>query len=143
MRPAIHSVTVFPRMVGAGVLIQPLLGFQHWQGVVLVGATVMVIVVTAGMVSTTWVQFLKGSLLVAFSTVLTVMILMRGFEVQQGGIDGHQFRTLGLRELGRLGGCGGVCAWGFFGSGDGGSIDGRGYRCLRPCSSGRALHNPT
>ena len=78
------AVSVFyliPQMVGAGVLVQPLLGLPHWVGVVLVGAVVITIVVTAGMVSTTWVQFIKGSLLVLFSAVLTVMILQRGFEV--------------------------------------------------------------
>jgi cation/acetate symporter len=42
---------------------------------------VIFIVVTAGMVSTTWVQFIKGSLLVLFSAVLTILILIRGFEV--------------------------------------------------------------
>jgi cation/acetate symporter len=68
-------------MVGAGVLIQPLLGFPHWLGVVLVGSVVVLIVVTAGMVSTTYVQFLKGSLLVVFSTVLTVLILHRGLSI--------------------------------------------------------------
>ena len=91
-------VSVFyliPQMVGAGSLVQPLLGFPHWVGVVLVGLTVIVIVVTAGMVSTTWVQFLKGSLLVIFSAILTMMILARGFETRDGGIDGHAFRTLG------------------------------------------------
>ena len=91
-------VSVFyliPQMVGAGVLIQPLLGFPHWVGVVLVGAVVVVIVVTAGMVSTTYVQFLKGSLLVVFSVILTVIILDRGFEVQSGGNDGYAFRNLG------------------------------------------------
>jgi cation/acetate symporter len=49
-------VSVFyliPQMVGAGVLVQPLLGLPHWVGVVLVGAVVIFIVVTAGMVSTT------------------------------------------------------------------------------------------
>ena len=55
------------------------MGLPHWVGVVLVGAVVIFIVVTAGMVSTTWVQFIKGSLLVVFSTVLTVLILARGF----------------------------------------------------------------
>jgi cation/acetate symporter len=40
----------------------------------------MLIVVTAGMVSTTYVQFLKGSLLVIFSFVLTLMILNRGLQ---------------------------------------------------------------
>src|SRR5690606_11366939 len=39
------------------------------------------IVVTAGMVSTTWVQFIKGGLLVAFCLLITVMILQRGFRV--------------------------------------------------------------
>jgi cation/acetate symporter len=77
-------VSVFyliPQMVGAGVLIQPLLGFPHWLGVVVVGAVVVLIVVTAGMVSTTYVQFLKGSLLVLFSFLLTVLILLRGVRI--------------------------------------------------------------
>lgn len=91
------AVSVFyliPQMVGAGVLVQPLLGFPHWAGVVMVGAVVIMIVVTAGMVSTTWVQFLKGMLLVIFSALLTVLILQRGFEVQEGGADGYRFTTL-------------------------------------------------
>ncbi|WP_437228044.1 solute symporter family protein [Planctomicrobium sp. SH661] len=86
---------LIPQMVGAGVLVQPLLGLSHWQGVTLVGATVIIIVVSAGMVSTTYVQFLKGALLVVFSFVLTLMILKQGLTVKDGGIDGHQFRTLG------------------------------------------------
>lgn len=71
---------LIPQMVGAGALVKPLLGFGHATGVCLVGAVVVLIVVTAGMVSTTYVQFLKGSLLVVFSTILTVAILNRGFE---------------------------------------------------------------
>ncbi|QDV70160.1 Cation/acetate symporter ActP [Rosistilla carotiformis] len=90
---------LIPQMVGAGVLIQPLLGFPHWVGVVLVGATVICIVTSAGMLSTTWVQFLKGSLLVIFSGVLTYMILQRGFTAQEGGIDGHVFQTIGPLSL--------------------------------------------
>ena len=77
-------VSVFyliPQMVGAGVLVRPLLGLPHWVGVVTVGLVVIAIVVTAGMVSTTWVQFLKGSLLVFFSGVLVVAVLRRGLEV--------------------------------------------------------------
>ncbi len=99
---AVSLFYLIPQMVGAGVLIQPLLGFPHWMGVLLVGATVIVIVVTAGMVSTTYVQFLKGGLLVAFSTVLTVLILSRGFQVASGGNDGYKFRTLGPYSLSAL-----------------------------------------
>jgi cation/acetate symporter len=77
------AVSVFyliPQMVGAGVLIKPLLGFPHWAGVVTVGAVVILIVATAGMASTTYVQFLKGSLLLLFTGGLTVMILQRGLK---------------------------------------------------------------
>lgn len=73
---------LIPQMVGAGALVKPLFGFPHSVGVILVGAVVTLIVVTAGMVSTTYVQFIKGSLLVIFSAVLTVMILNRGLNVQ-------------------------------------------------------------
>ena len=72
---------LIPQMVGAGALVKPLLGFPHYVGVILVGTIVTLIVVTAGMVSTTYVQFLKGSLLVIFSTVLAVMILNRGLSL--------------------------------------------------------------
>ncbi|MFN8854909.1 MAG: sodium:solute symporter family transporter, partial [Planctomycetaceae bacterium] len=89
---------LIPQMVGAGVLVQPLLGFPHWVGVVLVGAVVILIVVTAGMVSTTWVQFLKGSLLVLFSLILVVLLLQRGLQTAAGGIDGHSFVTIGPVE---------------------------------------------
>jgi cation/acetate symporter len=77
-------VSVFyliPQMVGAGALVKPLLGVPHWAGVLLVGGTVTFIVTTAGMVSTTWVQFVKGGLLVVFCTVLVGLILGRGLEV--------------------------------------------------------------
>src|SRR5204862_406790 len=69
---------LIPQMVGAGSLVKPLLGLPHWAGVLIVGFVVIFIVVTAGMVSTTWVQFIKGSLLVVFCFVLTVLILHRG-----------------------------------------------------------------
>jgi cation/acetate symporter len=72
---------LIPQMVGAGALVQPLLGIAHHWGVIIVGSVVIVIVVTAGMVSTTWVQFIKGSLLVAFCAALVVAILARGVHV--------------------------------------------------------------
>ncbi|MGN6367303.1 MAG: sodium/solute symporter [Phycisphaerae bacterium] len=89
-------VSVFyliPQMVGAGALIKPLLGLPPFSmgplvdgpfalGGVGVGAVVILIVVTAGMVSTTWVQFIKGSLLVLFCLALTVAILRRGLTTE-------------------------------------------------------------
>ena len=81
----VSIVYLIPQMVGAGALVKPLLGLQYWQGVVLVGSIVVIIVVTAGMVSTTYVQFLKGGLLVIFSLVLTILVLNRGIQVAPGG----------------------------------------------------------
>ncbi|HOT77121.1 MAG TPA: cation acetate symporter [Candidatus Wallbacteria bacterium] len=78
---------LIPQMVGAGVLIQPLLGFPHYVGVILVGIIVIIIVATAGMTSTTYVQFLKGGMLVIFSTVLVGYMCARGLSTtpDQGG----------------------------------------------------------
>lgn len=78
---AVSIFYLIPQMVGAGVLVTPLFGLPHWVGVVMVGAVVILIVVTAGMVSTTYVQFLKGSLLVVFSAVLVLLILDRGLNI--------------------------------------------------------------
>jgi cation/acetate symporter len=77
-------VSVFyliPQMVGAGDLVVPLLGLPHWLGVMIVGSIVILIVATAGMTSTTYVQFLKGALLVVFSVVLTFYILQHGLSL--------------------------------------------------------------
>ena len=73
---------LIPQMVGAGVLVEPLLGIPQSWGVLMVGAIVITIVATAGMASTTYVQFLKGGLLIIFSTVLVVAVVMRGFSTQ-------------------------------------------------------------
>ena len=78
---------LIPQMVGAGSLVKPLLGFSHSTGVVTVGVIVILIVVTAGMVSTTWVQFIKGGMLVIFCAALTVMILWRGLSVVESADD--------------------------------------------------------
>lgn len=69
---------LIPQMVGAGDLVMPLLGMPHWAGVMLVGAIVIIIVASAGMASTTYVQFLKGGLLILLSTILTIFILKNG-----------------------------------------------------------------
>lgn len=92
-------VSVFyliPQMVGAGDLVTPLLGLPHWVGVVLVGIVVIVIVASAGMTSTTYVQFLKGGLLLILSTVLTIYILKNGLTLnpQQGTQEYHKFLTI-------------------------------------------------
>lgn len=97
---------LIPQMVGAGVLVTPLLGLPHYAGVMLVGTIVIIIVATAGMTSTTYVQFLKGGLLVVFSTIVTVALLVRGFSTEpgQGGkVPFDPYTTInGVEQDGKL-----------------------------------------
>lgn len=87
---------LIPQMVGAGTLVTPLLGLPHYAGVIIVGVVVTIIVATAGMASTTMVQFLKGGLLLTFSTVLVIGVLVRGFSgtPENDGKAYHEFITL-------------------------------------------------
>jgi len=88
---------LIPQMVGAGVLVTPLLGLPHAVGVIMVGAIVIFIVATAGMTSTTYVQFLKGALLIVFSLILVGAVCLRGLstEPDQGGKrEFYEYRTM-------------------------------------------------
>lgn len=93
---------LIPQMVGAGVLVQPLLGLPHHWGVIMVGVIVITIVATAGMASTTYVQFLKGGLLIVFSLALVVSVCLRGFNTKpdQGGqVPFHAEALLAAEEV--------------------------------------------
>ncbi len=93
---------LIPQMVGAGALVKPLLGLPHWAGVAMVGVAVTVIVATAGMVSTTWVQFIKGTLLVIVCTVVVGLILNRGFTLPSAPIPASAVQSLAVMPEGTL-----------------------------------------
>lgn len=84
---------LIPQMVGAGALVKPLLGLPHFVGVLIVGAIVIFIVATAGMASTTYVQFMKGGLLILFSTILVILLLWNGFDMTPSE-DYHAYQTV-------------------------------------------------
>lgn len=84
---------LIPQMVGAGDLVVPLLGLPHWMGVLIVGSIVIFIVTTAGMTSTTYVQFIKGALLVVFSIILTIYILNNGLSLTPNE-NYHKFASI-------------------------------------------------
>jgi cation/acetate symporter len=90
-----------PQMVGAGVLVEPLLGIPHYWGVILVGSVVIILVAGGGMTSTTFVQFFNGGLLLLFAGILTVAVLIRGvntaekpFEGGAEGLDSYTYQTV-------------------------------------------------
>jgi cation/acetate symporter len=88
---------LIPQMVGAGSLITPLLGLPFEAGVAIVGFVVIIIVATAGMTSTTYVQFIKGGLLVVFSIVVVALLLFRGISTTPEG--SHNYVTLDVTNI--------------------------------------------
>ncbi len=87
---------LIPQMVGAGDIVVPLLGLPHWAGVLIVGSIVIFIVATAGMTSTTYVQFIKGALLVLFSLILTIYILNNGLSLKPNE-NYHRFKQFEVK----------------------------------------------
>ncbi len=84
-----------PQMVGAGVLVEPLLGIPHSWGVIIVGSVVVFIVAAGGMTSTTYVQFFNGGLLLLLALILSLAVLYRGIDLN--AVHGEE----GAGDLGR------------------------------------------
>ena len=66
------------QMVGAGVLIQALVGISFELSVILTGGFMLIYVVAGGMLATTWVQIIKAILLMTATIVLSLFVLERG-----------------------------------------------------------------
>ena len=65
------------QMVGAGVLIQALVGIDFTPAVLITGTFMLVYVVFGGMVATTWVQIIKAVLLMSGIVVMSLFVLER------------------------------------------------------------------
>src|ERR671915_610101 len=63
------------QMVGAGVLIQALVGISFTPAVIMTGVFMLCYVVFGGMVATTWVQIIKAVLLMTGITVMSLFVL--------------------------------------------------------------------
>jgi cation/acetate symporter len=63
------------QMVGAGVLIEKLVGIDFTPAVLITGTFMLVYVVFGGMVATTWVQIIKAVLLMSGIVVMSVFVL--------------------------------------------------------------------
>ncbi|MDX6650947.1 MAG: cation/acetate symporter [Solirubrobacteraceae bacterium] len=93
------------QMVGAGVLIQALVGIDFSLAVIITGAFMLCYVVFGGMLATTWVQIVKAVLLMSATLVLTILVLNRiGWnpidlfnKAEAQSKEGHRFLEPGLR----------------------------------------------
>ena len=65
------------QMVGAGVLIEGLVGIDFWLAVLLTGAFMIIYIVAGGMLATSWVQIIKAFMLMAAAVVMSVWVLAK------------------------------------------------------------------
>jgi len=74
---AVAAFYLIAQMVGAGVLIQALVGIDFSIAVLITGVFMLAYVVFGGMLATTWVQIIKAVLLMAGILVMSVFVLER------------------------------------------------------------------
>src|SRR5688500_2298068 len=74
---AVVAFYLIAQMVGAGVLIQALVGIDFSIAVLITGVFMLCYVVFGGMLATTWVQIIKAVLLMAGILVMSVFVLER------------------------------------------------------------------
>ena len=73
------------QLVAAGALVEGLFGLSYRQGVVIIGALMMIYVIFGGMTATTLVQIIKAVLLVGGGTILALGVLLH-FRFNLGGL---------------------------------------------------------
>jgi cation/acetate symporter len=72
---AVVSFYLIAQMVGAGVLIQTLVGIDFSLAVLITGIFMLCYVIFGGMLATTWVQIIKAVLLMIGITVMSIFVL--------------------------------------------------------------------
>ncbi|MBC9784605.1 cation/acetate symporter ActP [Heliobacterium chlorum] len=73
----ISTFYLIAQMVGAGSLIQLLVGIPYETAIVIVGVMMVLYVAFGGMLATTWVQIIKAGLLMAGAIALAIMVMLK------------------------------------------------------------------
>ncbi len=74
---SVAAFYLIAQMVGGGVLIQSLIGFNFTVAVLITGAVMLFYVVVGGMLATTWVQIVKAVLLMSATILISILVLAR------------------------------------------------------------------
>lgn len=79
---AVSTITIvlfymIAQLVGAGALIQLLLGIDYWIAVLIVGTMMTVYVLFGGMAATSWVQIIKAVLLMVGTVIISFLVLWK------------------------------------------------------------------
>ncbi len=86
------------QLVGAGSLIQLLLGINFTYAVLIVGTLMTIYVVLGGMIATTWIQIVKATLLIAGTLLLSILVLAQ-YSFNPIALFGAVERELGTAML--------------------------------------------
>ncbi|WP_338754189.1 sodium:solute symporter family transporter [Bacillus sp. FJAT-52991] len=79
---AVSTITIvifymIAQLVGAGALIQLLLGIDYWIAVLMVGIMMTIYVLFGGMTATSWVQIVKAVLLMIGTVIISFLVLSK------------------------------------------------------------------
>jgi cation/acetate symporter len=74
---AVAAFYLIAQMVGAGALIQALVGIDYSLAILLTGLFMLTYVIFGGMIATTWVQIIKAVMLMAGAIGLTILVMNR------------------------------------------------------------------
>ncbi len=74
---AISIPYMIVQLVGAGSLIELLLGIDYAVAVIIIGALMAIYITAGGMVATTWIQIVKAVLLISGILVMVLLVLAR------------------------------------------------------------------
>lgn len=79
---ALSTITIvifymIAQLVGAGALIQLLLGIDYWIAVLIVGVMMTIYVLFGGMTATSWVQIIKAVLLMIGTVIISFLVLAK------------------------------------------------------------------
>jgi len=73
---SVAAFYLIAQMVGAGVLIQALVGIDFSLAVLITGTAMLCYVVFGGMIATTWVQIIKAILLMTCTIILSILVVV-------------------------------------------------------------------
>lgn len=86
------------QMVGAGAIINLLVGIPYELAVIIIGALMIMYVMLGGMLATSWVQIIKAVLLM-FATLILVLLVAFIFKFSISGLFGEVVATNGKEFL--------------------------------------------
>lgn len=86
------------QMVGAGVIIQLLVGIPYEVSVLIIGVLMIIYVLFGGMLATSWVQIIKAVLLM-FATITVILFLAFLYDFNPSQLFGAVAETNGVKFL--------------------------------------------